>query len=324
MEKKNMLNRLTLVINQIQQQEQQALYQIKAIHLLRKNFFQQIFQAISKKRACILIQKTWRGFHTRILFAILLKKHQEYQRQMLLQQRLQKAYQILCHPTKKEIEKKQMVLKRMEARKEKYFMTLEEKEEDKEKCSIFHSSKKEEGSHCCFPPRVSTTTGGRTKCVPFKTFQAIRTVNAQVNPHNVWVSIPVLFQEKNTINTTSINTTTSSITSKTTTTNTPNTHSSPLRPLRLIEKKPLTVSTPGRIRSRKTDGKYYYDTQFDWVPATLLDGGRMNSPTLKERYERTSPWRKNRRPSSSLSPLQATTKLPSTTTGINHPPLSYY
>ncbi|RLN92213.1 hypothetical protein BBJ28_00011754 [Nothophytophthora sp. Chile5] len=110
------------------------------------------------------------------------------------------------------------------------------------------------------PPRVSSLTGARVQCVPFSRFEKIVAQEARVNLSNVWVAIPVAHHEAQ-----------------------PDEEET----ARLISSggsglSPLLV---GKGRRRKKGG---LQTQYDWVPAHLLQSQEEREAIATRRRQRTA------------------------------------
>ncbi|RLN98851.1 hypothetical protein BBJ28_00015087 [Nothophytophthora sp. Chile5] len=110
------------------------------------------------------------------------------------------------------------------------------------------------------PPRVSSLTGARVQCVPFSRFEKIVAQEARVNLSNVWVAIPVAHHEAQ-----------------------PDEEETD----RLMSSgdSELSPSLVGKGRRRRKGG---LQTQYDWVPAHLLQSKEEREALATRRRQRTA------------------------------------
>lgn len=158
----------------------------------------QIMDGARRRLAARLVQRVWRGYRARLRVFQLCAWRRKKAQQQLQRERLQKARHALLQPSEREQQQQRTIDLRVRSRMQRTPLMLSP--------GATHRLRHQELTHPRTslleplpmtnpPPRISALTRAKTQCVPFTKFEKICAQRARVNPQNLWVAIPVGFDD---------------------------------------------------------------------------------------------------------------------------------
>lgn len=194
-----------------------------------------ILQGTTRRLAARLIQRVWRGYRARLRVFQICAWRRKKELQKVQRERLRKAREALLHPSSKQLQQARVVNTRIESRKEKTPLILPAGFHQRQPHMLTHErlTLLEPLPMRHTPPKVSSLTRTKTQRVAFTKFEKIVAQRARVNPQNLWVAIPVGFGASDDAG------------------------------------QPEGSKAQGPTSKRKRRNRFF-TTQYDWVPATLL------------------------------------------------------
>lgn len=166
------------------------------LHQMSAQTMDTVMKSVARRMAARLIQRIWRGHQARKRVNRMLMARQ---RRMLARQqreRLRRAREALLDPSHEDLERGKVLKTRVQSRKE-HTPLLVSAEYHLERGRMTHSrvSLLEPLPAVYTPPHVSSMTLAKTQRVPFSKFERICEQQARVNVNNLWVAVPIGFQD---------------------------------------------------------------------------------------------------------------------------------
>lgn len=175
----------------MQRQTHQAL-----LHQICAQTMTTVMKSVTRRMAARVIQRTWRGHQSRkrVNRMIMARHRRVLARQQ--RERLRKARAALLDPSQEDLRRGKVLKTRLQSRKERTPL-LVPAEYHLERGRMTHSraSLLEPLPAVYTPPRVSSMTLAKTQRVPFSKFERICEQQARVNVNNLWVAVPIAFQD---------------------------------------------------------------------------------------------------------------------------------
>ncbi|TYZ66805.1 hypothetical protein PybrP1_010679 [[Pythium] brassicae (nom. inval.)] len=196
--KRRLLDLLAILTPELQRQDERAQRRQRALQQTCERTYAQVIDGAQKRLAARLVQRVWRGYRARLRVFQLCAWRRRKAQQQLQRERLQKARQALLQPSAREQAQQRAVGLRAQSRAQRTPLALPP--------GGAHRLRPQELTHARAslleplplknpPPRISALTRAKTQRVPFSKYEKICAQHARVNPQNLWVAIPVGYDD---------------------------------------------------------------------------------------------------------------------------------